>query len=408
VYADAATGPDVNLFADGFFQDPYPRYETLREENSVFKDDRGVFFCFAYDDVRKVLIDPHHTSMDRQRTLTRLGRTGQREPPTFPLGLINRDPPDHARIRRLLSPMFTSRSVGQFIDGMERHVDGLLDEIERVAHDVNGPVDLMAGLAFPFPFRVISELLGMPHSEDRLVKSWAHSISLASDPTVQRASVAQAVTAYQAISEYITAEVLPWKRKNRKDDLLTWLVAAEEEGSLSADELVDNVGLLYVAGHETTSGLIGNGILNLLLHPIQFERLQADRGLLGNAIEELNRFDSSVQFGWRYVIDDFVLGDFVVPAGSMIFACCGSANRDPRHFGESADQLDLRRAQAKDTLSFGAGMHACLGAHLGRREAALVIRKLMDRYPNMALAEEPRWGCRVTFRSLERLPVVIT
>jgi cytochrome P450 len=171
------------------------------------------------------------------------------------------------------------------------------------------------------------------------------------------------------------------------------------------DELLDDVALLYVAGHETTTGLIGNGILSLLRNRAELERLQPDPSRLPNAIDELNRYDSSVQFAWRYVIDDLEVGGATLTAGDMAFVSCGSANRDPRHFGDRAHQLDLTRDDAKDLLSYGAGMHFCLGAHLARREAAIVIGRLLDRFPAVELAGEPAWGSSMTFRSVEHLPV---
>ena len=399
-------GPTFDPLADGYFDDPYPQYALLRARNPVHVNSRGVLFCFAYDDVRRVLIDPRSTSMERERSLPVGNRSRSRSaPPTFPLALINRDPPDHTRLRRLLSKSFTQRKIETLATSMDRHIDGLLADLDGQARDSGEPVDLVAGLAFPLPFRVISEMLGMPDGVDNQVRNWAHDISVASDPIVTSEQVATAVAAYQAINEYVATEVLPWKQKNKSDDLLSHLLSAEEEAKLSRAELLDNVALLYVAGHETTSGLIGNGVLNLLRHRDQMEQLRGRSDALPNAIEELNRYESSVQFAWRYVVDDLALRDFVIPPGTMAFVSCGSANRDRHHFGESADQLDVTRADAKDSLSFGAGMHFCLGAQLARREAALVIGKLVDRFPNMELADDPCWSRRMTFRSLDHLPV---
>jgi cytochrome P450 len=190
-------------------------------------------------------------------------------------------------------------------------------------------------------------------------------VSGASDPFVTRERVETAVDAYRDLDAYVDAEVLPWKRRNRGVDLLSPLLAAEVEGQLSADELLDHVALLYVAGHETTSALVGNGILNLLRHPVVLSR------------------------------------------GTMAFVCVASANRDPARFGHTADRLDITRADVKDALSLGADIHFCIGAPLARRETSLVIDRLFRRFPSLELAEEPRWNRRVTFRSLDRLLVAL-
>jgi cytochrome P450 len=390
--------------APGFFEDPYPQYARLREHCPVAVDGRGIAFCFAHDDVRALLRDAEATSMDRKRSIDTRGRA-RSAPPTFPLGLVNRDPPDHTRLRRLLARAFTPRAIESLVAAMEEQVAGLLDALEDAHRETGEPVDLVTGLASPFPFRVISELLGMPDGDDTRIRGWARAVSGASDPSATREQVEVAVDAYRRLRAYVDADVLPWKRRNPADDLLSALLAAHADDQLSVDELLDHVALLYVAGHETTSGLIGNGILNLLRHPGERARLRADPSLLANAIEELNRYDSSVQFAWRYVVRDLALPDVVLPRGTMAFVCVASANRDPARFGESADRLDITRADAKDALSFGAGIHFCIGAPLARRETSLVIDRLFTRFPTLELAGAPRWNARVTFRSLDHLPV---
>ena len=402
-------GPTFDPDVDGFFDDPYEHYAELRAENPIHPDRRGVVFFFRYDDVRKVLIDPRSTSMDRALAMPpRADGTPAKAPPTFPLSLLNTDPPDHTRLRKLLNKAFTQRNIEKLVAWMDGEVDRLLDDLEAEQRDHGGPVDLVTNLAFPFPFRVISQMLGMPDWDDTQVRTWAHAIRSASDPVVTRELLTASIDAYTAINAYVLGEVIPWKREHPGDDLLSHLITAEASGALTTEELLDNVALLYVAGHETTTGLIGNGILSLLRNLAELERLQADPAILPNAIDELNRYDSSVQFAWRYVVDDLEVGEHTLRAGEMAFVSCGSANRDPDHFGADADRLDLSRADAKDLLSYGAGMHYCLGAHLARREAALVIGKLVQRFPNMALAAEPAWGQSMTFRSVEHLPVTLT
>jgi cytochrome P450 len=401
----AVAPPTLDPFAEGFFDDPYPQYAVLREQNPVHSNQRGVTLFFTFDDVRRVLIDPRNTSMDRVRSLTAGGATNVSPPPTFPLSILNTDPPDHSRLRKLMSKSFTARRVEALVDWMDHRVDRLLDAMELEHRATGEPVDLVGGLAFPFPFTVISEMLGMPDGDDEQVRTWAHEISAASDPVVPREHVQLAAATYRTMCAYMNEQVLPWKRAHLGDDLLSSMLAAEAEGSVSSEELLDNVALLYVAGHETTSGLIGNGILNLLRHRDQLALLQADPTLLPNAVEELNRYEGSIQFAWRYVVNPLAVGEHLLEPGQMAFVCCGSANRDPEHFGPTADVLDITRSTAGDGLSFGAGMHFCLGAHLARREVMIVIQKFFERFPRAAQAGEVTWSRGMTFRQLRSFPV---
>jgi cytochrome P450 len=326
----------------------------------------------------------------------------------FPYGLINLDPPAHPRVRRIMSKIFTPRKMEALASTIAADVAGILDAMEDEARDSGEPVDVVARLAFPLPFKVISDILGMPDSDQAdQVRAWAQAVT-ESSLSAGRGQLRHAVEAYQAICSYVTDEVIPWKRRNPADDLLSILITANDDGeSLTADELLDQVTLLYVAGHETTSGLIGNGVLSLLRHRSQLELLQRDPDLMGNAIEELNRFESAIQFTWRYPVDDFKVGNVELAAGEMILLGLGSANRDPEHFGANAGTVDIRRENAHDAVSFGAGPHFCIGAALARREGALAIGALIDRFPDLELGGEPVWNPRVTFRALQHLPLVL-
>ena len=399
--------PSFNPFADGYFDDPYTHYAPLREEEPVHQSPLGVLMCFAYDGVRQVLLDSR-TSMVVDNARASAIRTRSQDPAKrlIPLGLINTDPPHHTRLRRLMAKAFTPRMIDAQTAKIEAHVDSLLGELELQAKETGEPVDLIGGLAFPLPFTVISEMLGMPDGDRSQVRRWAEAVAAASDPIVTKETMVEALAAYRTMSEYISDEVLPWKRSRPGDDVLTALLAAEDDGArLSTAELIDQVTLLYIAGHETTVGLIGNGVLHLLRNRHELERLQAEPGLVGNAIDELNRYDSPIQFGWRIAMADLDVDGTVVPAGQMMLVCIGSANRDPDHFGADADLLDLTRPNAGENLSFGAGIHFCLGAALARREAELTIGELVRRFPGLALAGDAAWNRRIIFRSLESLPV---
>jgi cytochrome P450 len=327
----------------------------------------------------------------------------------MPHSIIAIDPPEHTRVRRHFSRSFTGRTMDKLVLAMEEKVDELLDDLERLARGTNGPVDLVRHLAFPFPFWVISRILGMPEFDDDQVRSWAKDISEGSSAMASKDERMALTAASKALTAYVSEEVLPWKRKHMGDDVLSGLVAArdEDDASISLPEVLDNVSLLYVAGHETTSNLIANSIYNLLAHPDQLAALEADPTLLPNAVDELNRFDGSIQIAWRYVLEDLELDGVVVGPGTTVFVCVGSANRDPKHFGDTADQLDITRPDAKDLLAFGAGAHYCLGANLARREVAVVLAKIFKRFPDIRLTAEPKWRKSATFRGPDQLMVTI-
>jgi cytochrome P450 len=397
-----------NPLQEGYFDDPYAHYAELREHDPVHQSPAGIPICFAYNDIRQVLIDPT-TSMN-VATVKAVGGNppGADDPQLFPTAVISIDPPDHTRVRRLMmSRSFTPRKVEGFSDWITTEVDQLLDNLERQWADAREPIDLIANFAFPLPFKVISDIIGMPTQDHHLVRDWAQAISAATDPASGPEEHAAAHAAYAALSDYVTREVLPWKRSNPTDDLLSGLLVARDGGELSEQELLDQVSLLYVAGHETTVSLIGNSILNLLRYPTQLELLRDKPGLLANAIEELNRFDSAIQFNWRYTLSDLPVGDTVIPPGKMILLCLGSANRDSTHFGEDADELDLTRANASEALSFGAGAHFCLGNALARKEAAIAIGRFFERFPKAAFIGPPVWRSQITFRGLSRLDVAL-
>lgn len=397
-----------NPLQEGYFDDPYAHYAELREHDPLHQSPAGLPICFAYDDIRQVLIDGT-TSMNITAVRTAGGNPpGADKPQMFPRGVISIDAPDHTRVRRLMmSRSFTPRKVQGFSDWITSEVDQVLDNIERQWADTREPVDLIADVAFPLPFKVISDIIGMPTQDRQQVRDWAQAISVATDPASGPEKVAAAHAAYRALSDYVTREVLPWKRSNPTEDLLSGLLAARDDGELSEQELLDQVSLLYVAGHETTVSLIGNSILNLLRYRTQLERLQHNPDLLTNAIEELNRFDSAIQFNWRYTLSDLSVGGTVIPPGQMILLCLGSANRDAAHFGDDADELDLTRTNASEALSFGAGTHFCLGNALARKEAAIAIGRFFERFPKAELTGRPVWNRQVTFRGLTRLDVAL-
>jgi cytochrome P450 len=316
--------------------------------------------------------------------------------------ILNIDPPDHTRLRRLVSKAFTPKMVNELRPRVQALVDDALDSMS-----VRGESDVIGDLAFPLPFTVISEMLGMPDGNRDEVRGWSHTLTKTLDPILTPEEVQAALAAADNMQTHVQ-DVLAWKREHPADDLLTGLLAAEDEGDrLTELELLDQVLLLYVAGHETTVNLIGNATLALLGHPDELARLRSDPGLDAGAVEELLRYDSPVQFSRRITTGDLDVDGTTVPAGTFILTCLGSANRDEARWGPTAEELDLARADAGQHMSFGNGIHHCLGSSLARTEAQIAIGTLVRRFPDLELAGEPERNGRVVLRGLETLPVTV-
>jgi cytochrome P450 len=395
-----------NPFAAGFAADPYPQYRELRERDPVHRSPLGPWVISRYDDVVRVLRDPSLSVEDANATPLEVDpeiksvfgdrRRGDR-------AILNIDPPDHDRLRRLVSKAFTPKMVESLRPEVERLVDEALDVAEARG---TGEMDLIADLAFPLPFTVISEMLGMPTGRRDQLREWSHAVVKTLDPILTLDEARAATAASDAMTEYVL-EVVAMKRRDPGDDLLSGLIAAEEDGdALDEQELLDQVILLYIAGHETTVNLIGNGTLALLRHPDELARLRGDPELEQGAVEELLRYDGPVQFSRRIAVTDFELRDHVIEAGSFVLTCLGGANRDPQHWGPTADELDLARVGAAQHVSFGSGVHHCLGAALARVEGRAAFSALARRFPELELMDpEPVWNGRVVLRGLDALPL---
>lgn len=402
----------LNPFAPGFFEDPYSQYRLVREQDPVHLSPIGAFALFRYDDVHRVLRDPSLSVEERH--MTPLVATldpdieamlaERREGGTHTM--LNLDPPDHHRLRRLVSKVFTPRVVEELRPRVQQLVDDHLD----AALAAGGDVDLIAALAFPLPFIVISEMLGIPEGRDRAqLREWSGAVVKTFDPILTREESLAAFEAIDNINAYVN-EVIAWKREHPSDDLLSALVAAEDEGDrLSEVELTEQVLLLYVAGHETTVNLIGNGTLALLRNRAQLELLASDTSVDSTFVDELLRYDSPVQMSRRITLAPYEIGDKTIEPGSIVMTCLGSANRDAGKWGANADELDLRRVDAREHMSFGGGFHSCLGAHLARLEGQVAITTLVRRFPRVDLATDtPVWNGRIVLRGLAELPVTLS
>lgn len=396
----------LNPFQPGFTDDPYRHWQALRDRDPVHRSPLGYWVLSRYEDIARftrhpaLSIDARNAAAGMRDKITRraLGDTQ--------LGkhaILNIDPPDHTRLRRLLGPAVTPRAIERLRPWMERFVD---ERLVRAGSE-GGRMELVDDLAFPLAFAVISRILGMPHTEDEQLRRWTgvlvESLEVLTGPKMVQtmARAADEMTAY-------VREVLAWKSRNPADDLMSALLAAEHGGALSHEELIDQVILLYNAGHETSLNLIGNGTLALLRHRDQLERLQADPELDGNAVEELLRFDPPVQLSRRITREEVTVAGRTIPAGSLVVCILASANRDRARWGEGADTVDLSRDDAYAHLSFGGGVHHCLGAALARVEGRTAIGRLVRRFPRLELAGEPVWRRRITLRGLERLDLTLS
>jgi cytochrome P450 len=261
------------------------------------------------------------------------------------------------------------------------------------------------GLAFPLPFQVISELLGTPETDSAQLREWSGTVVRSLEPVIDP-ELLKAIGEAARNIQGLVSEILEWKRANPADDLLTALLEAEEDGDkLSPEELAEQVALLYLAGHETTVNLIGNGTLALLRHPDQLARLAADPGLDSNAVDELLRYDSPVQNSRRITLAPVEVEGREIPTGAFVVLALASSNRDRAKWGPTADELDLGRPNAAQHVSFGGGHHYCLGSHLAKLEGEVALGKMVRRYPEIELAGEPLWNGRINLRGMTHLPV---
>jgi cytochrome P450 len=402
--------PMINPFDPGFHDNPYEQYAAVREADPVHHTPVGPWMVFRHADVVRLLRDPSLSVEARNGTppeyadpqiaelmASRQERGGR--------AILNIDPPDHHRIRRLVSKVFTPRMIETLRPDVQRLVDQYLDAV--VARG-DGTMDVISDLAFQLPFTVISEMMGIAEGRDRNeLRAWSGAVVKTFDPIITLDETRAAMEASDNILAYMS-ETIEDKRAHPDDKLLSAMIAAEEDGDrLSEHELIDNVILLFIAGHETTVNLIGNGTLALLRNPDQLARLRDDPSLDVNAVDELLRYDSPVQFSGRFALETFDIDGRTIDAGSVIMTCLGGANRDPDAFADP-DRLDLGRPNANQHVSFGGGFHHCLGNALARLEGQVAIGTLARRFPNLALARETQtWNGRIVLRGLQELPVTV-
>jgi pimeloyl-[acyl-carrier protein] synthase len=374
-------GP-FNPFARDFQRDPYAVYRRLQRERPVYRSPllAGGYVLSRYDDIVAALGDPR---MSVDRTQARIFRRLQpfRDlSPEFVAGitssLLMLDPPAHTRLRRLVNKAFTPRVVEQLRDRIRAQVDELLDRVRA-----RREMDLVADLATPLPVIVIAELLGVPTADRARLKEWSDALAVLLDPLQASAGLDACQRAYDELAAYMR-EIFGARRAAPRDDLISALVAVEEQGqTLAETEMLALVFLILGAGHETTTNLIGNAVLALLRHPAERRRLQDDPSLIDSAVEEFLRFDSPVQATDRIAACDLEVAGRRVTQGTVVLCLLGAANRDPARFSDP-DRLDLGRRDNQH-LAFGYGAHFCLGAALARLEARIAIASLLAAFPDL-------------------------
>ncbi len=404
--AAQTAAPLFNPFEPGFTDDPYPQYAAVRAAAPVYEHPMGFWMLTRYADVSWLLRAASLSVEDRNLAdspLVQLREATYGENAAQPvdgLSMLDRDPPDHTRLRRLVAKAFTPRAIAALRPRISELVDRMLD----TAADQRR-VDLVDALAFPLPFTVIAEMLGTPPADHERIRELSGTVVRSLEP-VADPELAAAIMAADAELIGIAAEMIAWKREHPADDLLTALVNAEDDGDvLSDDELVAQTLLLYIAGHETTVNLIAGGTLALLRHPSQLALLRRDPALVPNAVEELLRYDSPVQASRRITLEPVTLSDVTIPAGAFVMASLAAANRDQDFWGPDGDDLRLDRENARQHVSFGAGHHHCLGASLARLEACIAFERVVSRFPGLALDGDVVWNGRINLRGPAHLPV---
>ncbi|MBN0046951.1 cytochrome P450 [Streptomyces actuosus] len=390
-----------------FLADPYPAYAELRGRGRVL----------YYEPTDQWLV-PHHADVSALLRDRRLGRTylhrfahedfGRTPPPAEhePFhtlndhGMLDLEPPDHTRIRRLVSKAFTPRTVERLVPYVERLAGDLVDGLVG-----RGGGDLLADVAEPLPVAVIAEMLGIPEGDRHLLRPWSADICGMYELNPPEEVARRAVRASVEFSGYLR-DLIAARRREPGDDLISGLIAAHDEGDrLTEQEMVSTAVLLLNAGHEATVNATVNGWWALFRHPEQLAALRADHGLVPTAVEELMRYDTPLQLFERWVLEDIEIDGTTIPRGAEIAMLFGSANHDPAVF-RAPERLDLTRSD-NPHISFSAGIHYCIGAPLARVELAASMRALLTRAPALAPAAEPARKPNFVIRGLTALPVVI-
>lgn len=388
------------LLGDHGANGPYDAYRRLREFSPVLSTRSGVLVLTGYSDCDAALRDRRLGKVDESLgfRLTDIPEELSREAMhRFRRTMLFRNPPDHERLRRLVTDVFTVRHVDRLRASIITWIDVLLDQAAE-----KDEIDVMTDVALPLPVHVISDLVGVPLSDRTFAAPMVRDLVAPLEPAADADDMRRAVDAENQLADYFT-HLLAEKRRSPQDDLLSRLSHAQGEDTLDDAEAVGSAILLFAAGFETTSNLIGNGLAALLTHPDQLRLLMRSPELSANAVEELLRFDTPIQTNGRTALRATTIAGVEVDQGDIVLTLLGAANRDPARYSDP-DKLDLTR-ESPSPLSFGSGIHFCLGASLARAEVTELLPRMLTRFPNLELGGEPRWRKGLTFRGLSTLPL---
>ena len=392
---------DMERLTPEFYVNPYPTYRALRENEPIKRLPNGSLFLTRYDDLVTAYKNTKAFSSDKKKEfLPKYGASLLYEHHTT--SLVFNDPPIHTRVRRLIMGALSPRAIAEMEGDLVLLVDRLLDAIAD-----KGSFDLIGDFAAAIPIEVIGNLLDVPHDEREPLRDWSLAILGALEPVIGEAAFARGNKAVQDFLAYL--EILVERRRakpgNPERDVLTRLILGEADGErLTAKELLHNCIFLLNAGHETTTNLIGNGLVALSENPGEKARLIAQPGMIRTAVEEMLRYESSNQLGNRMTVEQVALGGMTLPAGTPVTLCIGAANRDPAQF-PAPERFDIGRTPNRH-LAFATGAHQCAGMALARLEGAIAISHFLARFPDYALSGEPVRGGRVRFRGFLSVPCV--
>ena len=399
---ELAAGFDLEKLTPEFYANPYPTYRALRENEPVKRMPNGSYFLTRYDDLVAAYKNTKVFSSDKKKEFfPKYGDSLLYEHHTT--SLVFNDPPAHTRVRRLIMGALSPRAIASMEGDLIRLVDMLLDRMAA-----KGKVDLIEDFASAIPIEVIGNLLDVPHDEREPLRDWSLAILGALEPVISAEVFARGNKAVKDFLAYLQMLVARRRAKpgDPSRDVLTRLIEGEENGErLTEKELLQNCIFLLNAGHETTTNLIGNGLVALGAYPAEKKRLIENPDLIKTAVEEMLRFESSNQLGNRMTVEPFELGGIAMPPGTPVTLCIGAANRDPAQFADP-ENLDVGRTPNRH-LAFGTGAHQCAGMALARLEGAIAISRFLARFPKYELNGEPVRGGRVRFRGFLRVPCAV-
>jgi cytochrome P450 len=389
-----------NPFDPEFRKNPHPFYDRLRTEEPVHRTPLGFVVLTRYEDVVNTLRNNDFSrDIEVNANLPESPTRKFRRENERSKSMLNLDPPDHTRLRRLVSKSFTPSAIEKLRPRIQQLVDDALANAKRTGH-----LELVEELAFPVPFQVISDLLAMPTERGEELREWSQIITATLEPTTGVEELEKGQEAIAKMRPYLE-EIIQHRRRNMGDDMLSSLIAVEEQGEkLNNDELMSFVILLYIAGHETTVNLIGNSVHALLTHPEQLDVMRRE-SCTPNMVDELLRFNGPVQHTIRTPLVDISIPvngqEMLIKKGSLVLASLGAGNHDPSVF-DNPHQLDFSRSNSNRHLAFAAGVHYCLGASLAKLETEVAVGTLVKTFKSIEFDTQPEWRDRLTIRGVSK------